>query len=249
MAAILMMDAASASDGAAASPRAAVAGYEAWAGADATATGWSVYGGLTAALFGDVRDSGWRVRTAASYGAYRYRRSYWDAAAHKEYKQLPFVSERYVLDAELGYQHSTGPVTAKLFAGLTDEHQRDVTRAVTPVLLDDDSPFQGGRRGLKLALETWTRLADWGFVQADVSWSSPRDAYGGRARLGYRLDANWSTGLEISASGNGFPDQGRAGGFVRLEWSAGEISVSAGTVGDDRDALGAYGTLNALLRF
>ena len=223
--------------------------YEAWAGADVGAPGWSVYGGLTAALFGDVRDNGWRVRSSASYGEYRYRRSYWDSVHQKEHKHLHFVSQRYTVDALVGYQQTLGPTTVKGFAGLVEEHKLDVAKAGAPIMLDDENGLEGTRRGLKLAIETWTRLGSWGFVQADMSWSAPLDSYAGRVRLGYRLDAHWSAGTEASVYGNGVPDQGRAGGFVRLEWEAGEISLSSGVAGDEHRASGVYGTLNALLRF
>lgn len=223
--------------------------YEAWAGADVAGPGWSVYAGLTAALFGDVRDNGWRVRSSAGYGEYRYRRSYWNSETQKEHKHVHFVSQRYAVDGLLGYQHTLGPTTVKGFAGLVEEHKLDVARAGAPIMLDDENGLEGARRGLKLAIETWTRLGNWGFVQADMSWSAPLDSYASRVRLGYRLDAHWSAGSEASVYGNGIPDQGRAGGFVRLEWKAGEISLSSGVAGDEHRVSGAYGTLNALLRF
>jgi hypothetical protein len=68
-------------------------------------------------------------------------------------------------------------------------------------------------------------------------------------RLGYRIGPSWSTGLELSAFGNLIPDQGRAGAFVRFEWTAGEISLSTGAAGDQLRANEAYGTINAMVRF
>lgn len=251
IAACLAAETASAGDGRAVSVMKAPHDYtyEAWTGTDVTAPGWSVHGGLTAALFGDVRDNGWRIRSTASYGEYRYRRSYWDSEAQKEHERVEFKSQRYTIDALLGYQQTLGPTTVKAFAGLVEEHKLDVARGGSPILLDDENGLEGSRRGLKLAIETWTRLGDWGFAQADMSWSAPLDSYAGRVRLGYRLDANWSAGVEASAYGNGVPDQGRAGGFVRLEWATGEVSLSSGLAGDERKADEIYGTLSALLRF
>ena len=222
--------------------------YEAWAGADASAPGWSIYGGLTAALFGDLRDNGWRLRASGSYGEYRYSRSYWDSVA-KEEVHLRFVGHHRAIDTLLGYQLSSGPVTVKGFAGLTQVHKLDAAQPGSPIALDDENGFQGDRLGLKLALETWTRLSDWGFLQVDASWSQPTDSYAARLRLGYRLWSGWSLGPELSAFGNLMPDQGRAGAFIRFEWDRGEVSLSAGALGDQRGAEEAYGTINALFRF
>ncbi len=222
--------------------------YEVWAGADVTASGWSAYGGLTAALFGDIRDSGWRLRASASYGEYRYTRSYWDADAVKEVN-LRFIGHRRSIDTLLGYQFAWGPATVKAFAGLTQEQKLDTAHEGSPIALDDENGFQGERFGVKLALETWTRLSDWGFIQADVAWSQPVEAYSGRLRLGYRLGQSWSIGPELATYGNLIPDHGRIGAFARFEWGSGEISVSAGTVGDRFDANQSYGTVSALVRF
>ena len=222
--------------------------YEIWSGADVSAPGWSVYGGLTAALFGDLRESGWRIRAAGGYGRYRYTRSYWDADAYKEI-DLRFVGYRRSIDTLLGYQFTFGPTTLKAFAGVTQEQKLDSAAAGSPIAFDDENGFQGERFGLKLAVETWTRLGDWGFVQADASWSQPMDSYAAQFRLGYRMGAGWSTGLEMAAYGNTFPDQGRAGAFLRFEWERGEVSVSGGAAGDELRARDAYGTLNVLLRF
>lgn len=222
--------------------------YETWAGADVMSTGWSVHGGLTAALFGDVRDNGWRLRGSLSYGEYRYSRGYWDSEA-KKVLRLDFVSRTRTSDAMLGYQQSWGPITIKAFAGITEESKLDAARGTSPIALDDENGLQGSRLGLKLALETWTRFGDWGYLQADSSWAEPSNTLSARARIGYRLGPHWSTGLEAATFGNLIPDQGRVGPFLRFEWSAGEASLSAGAAGSDLHAEDVYGTINILMRF
>lgn len=222
--------------------------YEVWGGADASSTGWSAYAGLTAALFGDLRDQGWRLRAAGSYGEYRYSRSYWDSVA-KDEVNLQMTGHHRALDTLLGYQLFWGPATIKAFVGLTQLQKLDVAQQGSPIALDDENGFQGERIGVKLAVETWTRLSDWGFVQADASWSQPTESYSARLRLGYRLGPAWSLGPELSAFGNLMPDQGRMGAFVRFEWEKGEISLSTGASGEPRHADEAYGTINALIRF
>ncbi|MBS0242161.1 MAG: cellulose biosynthesis protein BcsS, partial [Proteobacteria bacterium] len=118
-----------------------------------------------------------------------------------------------------------------------------------PLAHDDENAVQGGQQGAKVLVETWTRLDDWGFLQAHASWAQPFQDYSGRVRLGYRFNPAWSAGLEGAAFGNVNHDQGRAGAFVRLEWNRGEISVSAGADGDQNSIYGAYGSLNAMFRF
>ena len=222
--------------------------YEAFAGADTSAPGWAAYGGLTAALFGDIRENGWRLRSTASYGQYRYSRTYWDGTT-KQVVRLELLGHRRTTDLLIGYQHSHGPVVVKAYAGLVEDWKLDVAEEGSPIAVDDENGYQGRRYGAKLALETWTRLADWGFVQADTSWSEPRNSHASRLRLGYRVGTNWSTGLEAAAYGNLVPEQGRAGAFVRLEWDTGEVSLSAGAGLDRQRVDDGYGTLNAMLRF
>jgi hypothetical protein len=56
--------------------------------------------------------------------------------------------------------------------------------------------------------------------------------YSGRARLGWRLTPALSLGLEAGAAGNLEGDVAHAGGFIRYEWTAGEMSASAGATSD-----------------
>ena len=54
----------------------------------------------------------------------------------------------------------------------------------------------------------------------------------GRGRLGWRLLPTLSIGIEAGAAGNIECDIARAGGFLRYEWAAGEVSASAGWSND-----------------
>ena len=56
--------------------------------------------------------------------------------------------------------------------------------------------------------------------------------HGGRGRLGWRLLPTLSIGIEAGAAGNIECDIARAGGFLRYEWAAGEVSASAGWSND-----------------
>ncbi|MDX2157347.1 MAG: cellulose biosynthesis protein BcsS [Hyphomicrobiaceae bacterium] len=222
--------------------------YEASAGADAVSGSWSAYGGLTAALLGDIRDDGWRVRTSGGYGRYRYARPAFDPFS-KRLIWPEFRGEMLFADAMIGYKHTFGRLIVKAYAGLTEEQHLIRPHAPSLLAFDDENAVQGSRRGFKGALETWLDFGNWGFAQIDASWSAPFEAYGSRARLGFRLDATWSAGVEASVFGNLNHDHGRAGAFVRAEWAWGEASVSAGADGDAKDVQGAFGSLGLLLRF
>jgi len=65
-----------------------------------------------------------------------------------------------------------------------------------------------------------------------LSWGTIHDTYGGRGRLGWRLLPTLSIGIEAGAAGNIECDIARAGGFLRYEWAAGEVSASAGWSND-----------------
>ncbi len=222
--------------------------YEANAGADGAGHSWSVYGGLTAAFFGDLREDGLRLRTGGGYGRYRYARPYFDPTKRR-FVWPEFFGEQTSADLLVGYQLSLGPTTLKTYLGLTEESHRISAGSDSPIAIDDENGVQGTKRGVKVVLETWTRLSDWGFLQADANWSQPFESYGGRVRLGYLVGSGWSTGLEASAFGNLNHDGGRAGGFLRYEWNRGEISVSAGADGDREHVGGAYASVGGLLRF
>lgn len=205
--------------------------FEVSAGADSTSTSWSTYSSITAALAGDIRENGYRLRLAGGAGRYRYTRSFFDEDRHR-HLWPEFFGDRSSFDILVGYHWTIGPATLKAYAGLTEEHYRLSPGPDSPLGADDENVVQGARRGTKLVLETWTRLGDWGFLQVDANWSEPFKAYGGRVRLGYALNNGWSTGLETGAFGNIDHDGGRAGGFARYEWQSGEVSLSGGFDGD-----------------
>ena len=225
--------------------------FEVWAGGDGGADSLSVYSGIVAALFGDVRRDGWRVRLDGGYGVYGFNRppDQWFSGGLKDVRFRGWTGYGDIL---LGYQKALGPLIVKVYGGWTEE-----TGAVR---VANDSGQGGGQapaleaenrngRGLKGILETWLRLDDWGFLQADVSWSAPESRYSGRSRFGYRLNGSWSLGPEAAIYGSRDYDGGRLGGFVRLEGKLGEISLAAGVARDQEGWAGGYGSIAALMRF
>ena len=213
--------------------------YEAWIGGDATGFSQSLYGGMTTALTGDIREDGFRLRSAAGYGTYNYTSLRWTGSARVP---VHYSGVQSFTDLLLGYQHAFGPWIVKIYAGgAQDRH------ILLPI--DTENSVQGARIGAKAAIETWWNIADIAFLQTEMSWSQVFDTYGGRVRAGYRVNPAVSMGLEGAVHGNTVYESARAGAFGRLEWSRGEISASGGVAGDHAGVTGAYGSLGFLMRF
>jgi hypothetical protein len=224
--------------------------YEAWVGGDGGARSLSVYGGMTTSLTDDIRGNGLRLRSSAGFGTYAYTRSYVAADNRRAWQE--FRGSMQTADVLLGYQRAFGPWIVKVFAGGTQERHDVVAhggQAGPGLLLDDENAVQGARIGFKGALETWLNIDNRAFLQTDMSWSEPFKAYGSRLRAGYRLSPAFSTGLEAGAHGNANHDAGRAGAFLRFEWTGGEVSASAGAAASQREITGVYGSLGVMLRF
>ena len=205
---------------------------ELWAGAEVTANSWSVYSGVTIALFSSLYDNGWRLRAVGGYGFYSY-------------PKYDLTIRGYVGfgDLLLGYQHQFGPLTLKAFMGLSAESHN-----LLP--LDPESTVVGTDLGAKAALETWWEIGPQTWSSLDLSWSTVHGGtYAARARAGYRIKPQLSVGLEAAAEGDAEYDGGRGGGFLRYTWAGGEISASAGASVDRSGETGGYGTMNALFQY
>lgn len=209
------------------------------AGASTVGGSWSVYGGVIYSFSGDIREDGWRLRSAAGYGEYRYDGPRSDGV---NTQHVAFKGGHAFADLMLGYQQRFGPLTAKAYAGITQDQHEILPR-------DAENIIQGQKFGVKLALETWLNLGDIAFVQTDISWSQPFETTSARVRTGYRLPAGWAIGPEVSFDRNAAYESVRGGGFLRLEWTRGEVSASAGLSTDRSGTADAYGTINVLLRF
>jgi hypothetical protein len=250
-----------------ADPTAQSAGREVWAGADISSNVWLVYSGVTYSPWGGMHDPGWRFRAAGGYGEYSYSDRVPGARA------IEFDAQTYFADFFVGYQTRIGELTAKAFVGPSV-----ISHDIEP--FDTETIAIGDETGIKGVIELWLNIGASAWGSLDLSWSSAHNTRAARARVGYRVWQNVSLGLEgglnVDSQGEcrigmaeksacktayqetvdpaGLLDYGRAGAFARYEWNEGEVSLSAGVLGDSFASDGSveiapYTTLNWLTRF
>jgi len=199
---------------------------EFWSGGEAFHRIWSLYTGVSFAPIGSVREDGFRIRGIAGYGDYGNG-------------TVSFA------DFLLGYHAQFGPLTLKVFAGITGADH------------DPDQPLstpRGAGRGGKGVVEAWWNITDRIWTSADLSWGSLHSVYNTRVRVGWRLWPELSAGLEGGSAGTVDRDIARIGGFMRYEWATGELSISGGLAidgpaSDWQGAPGPFGTVSVLTRF
>jgi hypothetical protein len=208
---------------------------QSWVGAEGTANVWSIYSGTTWAPFGTIDESGWRVRIAGGYGQYKYHARI-DGVRETVYGVASFG------DLLAGYQMGLGDLTLKVFAGASFDFH-----LLTP--FDPGNPVSDRVTGAKGAVEAWLNLGQNQWASFDLSYATAHASYYSRMRLGHRLAPSLSLGIEGGAFGNLSSDNGRAGGFVRYEWTGGEISMSGGVTGDIAKPSTPYATLVYLSKF
>jgi hypothetical protein len=196
--------------------------FEFWAGAQAYRHVWSAYSGTTVAPLGAIQEDGVRLRLVTGYGADSYSGP---RAVGAGSQIIKFNGTGSFADALLGYHKQLGPLTLKVFAGLTA-----ADRQIRPD--DPETVIHGLGFGGKVALETWWNVSDQAWTAVDLSWGSLYQSYAARARLGWRFMPALSAGLEAGAVGNLECDIVRVGGFVRYELASGEISLSGGASND-----------------
>ena len=255
-----------------ADPNAQPSGWQVWAGADVSKNVWLVYSGVTVAPWSGMHDDGWRFRSAGGYGEYEYDSTVWDAAVPGS-RQQKFNARTYYADVLIGYLKRFGELTAKGFVGASI-----ISHDIEP--LDEQALAFGEEVGVKGVIELWLNIGARGWGSLDLSWASAHDTRAARARLGYRIWPNLSLGIEggvnvdsqaecrVDGSSTSpcnrlseeldqadLLDYARGGIFARYEWGTGEVSVSAGALGDSfgnggqGDEIAPYVTLNWLTQF
>lgn len=132
---------------------------EIWAGGEAFLGIWSLHTGTSFAPFGSIREDGLRLRAVGGYSDYGSG-------------TVSFA------DLLVGYHVQFGPLTLKVFAGLTGAAHVPDEPIAAP---------QGFELGGKGVVEAWWNITDQVWTSADLSWASLRSVYSSRLRLGWRL--------------------------------------------------------------
>lgn len=248
-----------------AEPDAPLLWREVWAGADVASNVWLAYSGATVAPMGHIHEDGLRLRVTGGYGQYRYPNSH---------NKTRFEAVTAFGDVLAGYLMRFDPLTVKVLAGASY-----VTHDITPI--DEETVVIGGDWGAKGVVELWLNIGNSAWSSLDISYTTAHETGAVRTRAGYRITPELSLGLEAGLNIDGqaqckmrmpgatgcrlsrqdpeiksLLDYGRAGLFARYEWTGGEVSLSAGGLGQFFTALeedGAdvqpYVTVNWITQF
>lgn len=213
---------------------------ELWAGAEATGQTWSAYTGMSVALGGGIQQDGWRFRSVSGYGRYHYQ-GYKFVGGHPVALTSIQGTSQFT-DVAVGYHAGFGALTVKAFIGASMDGQH----------LSPDDPTNaanGTAYGAKAGLELWLNLSPAAWLSLDQSYTTAHDTFVMRGRAGYLVLPSVSIGPEAGASGTRETQNGRAGGFLRYQWSGGEASISSGVTGDIANPTTSYATVNLMLRY
>lgn len=226
---------------------------EVWIGADVGRNHWLVYSGTTLAPFGDIHSNGLRLRFTGGYGGYRY-----DSFQRSTRQTTEFAADVTFADALVGYLWRLDPLILKLFAGASYAEHR-----IAPH--DALNQVQGPDVGAKVVAEAWFNIGESAFASLDLAFSTAHESRSARGRLGYRLTPSFTFGPEVGVNldrqgdykineeDKDFRteqlDYARIGVFARQEWYGGELSASAGFLGDFREEKSPYATVNWISQF
>lgn len=238
---------------------------EVWAGVDVASNVWLVYSGATVAPFSHIHENGLRVRAVIGYGQYTYE-------SYGANGRAEFEASTGFADVLVGYLYRYDALTMKVFAGLSF-----IDHKITP--FDPENISIGGEWGPKAVLEFWYNSNAKSWTSLDLAYTTAHDTGSVRMRSGYRVWPQVSFGAEAALNIDGqaqckirlptksgcqlddndsdyksLLDYGRAGVFARYEWTGGEVSISAGGMGqivgkDYEITIDPYVTANWIMQF
>jgi Cellulose biosynthesis protein BcsS len=247
---------------------------EVWAGADVSngkaSSSWLIYSGATSAPFGGIYENGLRLRATIGYGQYSY--THLKNQTSKKPEVTTFDATTAFADVLVGYLYRYNSLTAKAFVGVSF-----IDHDIAP--FDTGNISINSAVGAKGVLEFWYNSSPKAWSSLDLAYSTAHATASVRMRSGYRLWPQVSIGVEggLNIDGQaqckirlstqkGCPfskddtdaasllDFGRTGLFARYEWTGGEVSVSAGGLGqiiaaDGSFNLDPYVTVNWVMQF
>jgi len=212
---------------------------DAFAGVDATHSSVFSYGGFTLAP-GGLDQDGLRLRFFAGAGYHGLNEH--SGVSAPQLDGFTHRADIFQAEALVGWQIASGPVIARLFAGVSYDEQ-----AISGPQID--YALQGEHVGAKVALETWVDLSPSAWLSADASYATGIGAYSGALRLGVTPMAWVSVGPEAAIFGDREHDGHRLGAFARWHCGGCDATLSGGVSGDYDEETGAYGALSFYRRF
>lgn len=212
---------------------------ETWTGGESLAATSSIYTGSTMALFGDIEQPGWRVRTTAGYGRYTYRKA---LAGPDGVTNTKLTGRNLFSDALLGYRTRWYGLTVKAFGGLAS-----LRHFVDP--RDPDRTRAKQTYGGKAALEAWLTLSPRSWIAADLAWTSTDQSSQLGLRTGYTLFKRFDLGVEAHYARHHGLDSGRIGGFATWRIGDAGITIASGASTENDRRTSAYGRISLLFRY
>lgn len=212
---------------------------DAFTGVDATHSSVFSYGGFTLAPRGLDHD-GLRLRFFAGAGYHGLNEH--SGVSAPQLDGFTHRADIFQAEALVGWQIASGPVIAKLFAGVSYDEQ-----AISGPQID--YALQGEHVGAKVALETWVDLSPSAWLSTDASYVTSIGAYSAALRLGVTPAAWLSIGPEAAVFGDRKHDGHRLGAFARWHCGGCDATLSGGVSGDYDEETGAYGALSFYRRF
>jgi hypothetical protein len=170
-----------------------------------------LYTGTTLSPFGGIHDEGLKLRVLSGYGGYSYEGLRRGPANRPELHK--FSAETAFTDLLAGYLFRFGPLTAKAFAGVSA-----INHGIRP--FDPENEVQGLDWGAKGVVELWLDVQpDW-WVSLDTSFTTAHETFATRLRTAYRLQPEWSLGLEAGFNSNALDQSARARSLpaLRMGW-------------------------------
>jgi hypothetical protein len=209
---------------------------------DASSDVWLAYSGVTVAPWSHIHGEGVRMRLVSGYGEYDFEDNLMGAPAAIG----SFHAETAFADALLGYLWRLDPLTLKAFLGASV-----ISHEVSPAGAATDR--QGIEIGPKGVFELWLNMGENAWGSLDLNWTTAHDTGAARLRTAYRVTSRVSLGVEAGVNSTGEFQDLRGGGFLRVDWTGGEVSASAGISGDysglSNGETDPYATVNWITQF
>jgi hypothetical protein len=189
----------------------------------------------TIAPFGNLEESGMRLRAGASVGGYTYTST--------TPVKRDIVGTQQAGNIMAGYEHVTANMKIAGFAGIEIRNTE-----LTP--LDPNNSSRGMLGGLRAALDFYMQPTDYSMLSANFTFSSINTSYYGRVKGGIAFWQGIYVGPEFLMIGDSTTSQYRVGVHLTgLKLGALQFGVSGGYVAQRDRPASFYGILDARVTF